>query len=124
MKKPTISILGRPNVGKSTLFNRIAGRRIAIVSDIPGTTRATIEQTIQLDGIPINIVDTAGLRETDDDLERQGIARTISAISNANQALLICDITMFAKPEDVDPDIILSNFREIPIEVKKTIILN
>ena len=120
----TFALAGKPNVGKSSLLNALTSSDRAIVSNIPGTTRDTIEETIQLDGIPINIVDTAGLRETDDDLERQGIARTISAISNANQALLICDITMFAKPEDVDPDMILSNFKEIPIEVKKTIILN
>ena len=79
----TFALAGKPNVGKSSLLNALTSSDRAIVSNIPGTTRDTIEETIQLDGIPINIVDTAGLRETDDDLERQGITRTISAISNA-----------------------------------------
>ena len=120
----TFALAGKPNVGKSSLLNALTSSNRAIVSNIPGTTRDTIEETIQLDGIPINIVDTAGLRETDDTLERQGIARTISSISQANQALLIFDITMFKKPEEVDPGVILSEFNEIPMEVKKTIIFN
>ncbi|MBI3420123.1 MAG: tRNA uridine-5-carboxymethylaminomethyl(34) synthesis GTPase MnmE, partial [Proteobacteria bacterium] len=86
-----IVLIGQPNVGKSSLLNRLAGEEVAIVTAIPGTTRDTIRQHIELEGIPLHIIDTAGLRETQDEVERIGIARTWEAIEKANLALLLID---------------------------------
>jgi len=87
----SVVLAGQPNVGKSSLLNRLAGEDLAIVTAIPGTTRDTVRQTIQIDGIPLNIVDTAGLREAHDEVERIGIARTWSEIERADVLLLIVD---------------------------------
>jgi tRNA modification GTPase len=87
----SVVLAGQPNVGKSSLLNRLAGEDLAIVTAIPGTTRDTVRQTIQIDGVPLNIVDTAGLREAHDEVERIGIARTWSEIERADALLLIVD---------------------------------
>jgi len=87
----TVVLIGLPNVGKSSLLNRLAGEEVAIVTPIAGTTRDAIRQSIQLEGIPIHIVDTAGLRETHDEVERIGIARTWAAVERAHVALLVID---------------------------------
>ena len=84
-------LAGQPNVGKSSLLNRLAGEELAIVTDVPGTTRDTVRQTIQVHGLPINIIDTAGLRDTQDEVERIGIARTWSEIQRADVLLLLVD---------------------------------
>ncbi|MBR0336761.1 MAG: tRNA uridine-5-carboxymethylaminomethyl(34) synthesis GTPase MnmE [Alistipes sp.] len=78
-----VAIIGAPNVGKSTLLNRLVGEQRAMVSDIAGTTRDTIEESIVIDGIRFRFIDTAGIRTTDDTLERMGIERTIAAIKRA-----------------------------------------
>ena len=82
-----VAIIGEPNVGKSTLLNRLIGDDCAMVSDIAGTTRDTIEATTIIDGIRFRFVDTAGLRTTDDRLEQMGIERTYRAISKAHIVL-------------------------------------
>ncbi|MCS6785770.1 MAG: tRNA uridine-5-carboxymethylaminomethyl(34) synthesis GTPase MnmE, partial [Thiobacillaceae bacterium] len=87
----TVVLIGQPNVGKSSLLNRLAGYEAAIVTDIPGTTRDTVREAIQLEGVPVHVIDTAGLRETRDPVEAQGIARTWAAIQRADVALLITD---------------------------------
>jgi tRNA modification GTPase len=87
----TVVLIGRPNVGKSSLLNRLAGDDIAIVTPIPGTTRDHVRATIHLEGVPIHLIDTAGLRHTDDEVERIGIERTWAAIRNAGAALLISE---------------------------------
>lgn len=86
-----VVLAGRPNVGKSSLLNRLAGEDLAIVTEIPGTTRDAVRQTIQIDGVPMNIIDTAGLRETDDAVEEIGIARAWEAIGRADVMLLVVD---------------------------------
>jgi tRNA modification GTPase len=87
----TVVLVGAPNVGKSSLMNRLVGEDAAIVTPVPGTTRDTIERHVEVAGIPVNVVDTAGLRDTTDDVERMGIARTRAAIATADVALLIVD---------------------------------
>ncbi len=86
-----VVLAGQPNVGKSSLLNRLAGEDLAIVTEIPGTTRDAVRQTVQIEGVPVNIIDTAGLRDTADKVEAIGIARTWEAIERADAMLLIVD---------------------------------
>ena len=86
-----VVLVGAPNVGKSSLLNALAGDDIAIVTDIAGTTRDTVREQITLDGVPIHIIDTAGLRETDDVVEQIGIERSRKAVSEADVALILID---------------------------------
>jgi tRNA modification GTPase len=95
-----VVLAGRPNVGKSSLLNRLAGEDLAIVTAVPGTTRDAVRQAIQLDGVPLNVVDTAGLRETADEVERLGIERTWSELGRADLALLIVDARTEVAAED------------------------
>lgn len=88
-----VVLIGQPNVGKSSLLNQLAGDDIAIVTPIAGTTRDAVRESIQIEGIPIHIIDTAGLRETTDIVEKIGIERTWKAIENADLALLLIDVT-------------------------------
>jgi tRNA modification GTPase len=89
----TMAIVGRPNAGKSSLFNRLVERERAIVTATPGTTRDLVTERISLGGIPVELVDTAGLRETKDEVESHGIARTESAMADADLVLLLLDAT-------------------------------
>jgi tRNA modification GTPase len=86
-----VVLVGQPNVGKSSLMNQLAGEEIAIVTSIAGTTRDTIKNAIQINGVPLHVIDTAGLRETDDEVEKFGIERTWRAAQSANIALLLVD---------------------------------
>lgn len=95
-----VVLVGQPNVGKSSLMNQLAGEEAAIVTEVPGTTRDAIKQTIEIEGIPFYLVDTAGLRETDDAVEKIGIARTRSAIEKADLALLMIDSCLGITPAD------------------------
>lgn len=88
-----VAILGQPNVGKSSLFNQLVEHDRAIVTAIPGTTRDTLTESIDLDGIPVTLTDTAGLRETRDEIEVLGIERTQSAAADADLVLLVLDFT-------------------------------
>lgn len=87
----TVVIAGKPNAGKSSLLNRLCGRDSAIVTEIPGTTRDILREPINLDGLPLNIIDTAGLRSTVDQVEQEGIRRAWNEINNADQILLVID---------------------------------
>nr|VFJ52535.1 MAG: tRNA modification GTPase trmE [Candidatus Kentron sp. DK] len=86
-----IVIAGRPNVGKSSLLNALAERETAIVTDVPGTTRDVLREHIHVDGLPLYLFDTAGLRETRDPVERQGVRRAMDAIGKAELLLLVVD---------------------------------
>jgi len=96
-----VVLVGRPNVGKSSLLNRLAGEELAMVTAIPGTTRDSVRQAIHIDGVPLNIVDTAGLRDTQDEIERMGIARTWSEIGRADVVLLLVDARFGVSSEDM-----------------------
>jgi tRNA modification GTPase len=87
----TVTILGRPNVGKSTLLNRLAGKDVAIVTDVAGTTRDLVEQQILLDGIPLHIIDTAGLRKTAGKIEQEGIRRAQNAATGSDIILMVLE---------------------------------
>jgi tRNA modification GTPase len=97
----TMAIVGRPNTGKSSLFNRLVERERAIVTAMPGTTRDLVTERISLGGIPVELVDTAGLRETKDEAESHGIARTESAMADADLVLLLLDATAAVDDEGV-----------------------
>lgn len=86
-----VVLVGQPNVGKSSLMNQLAGEDVAIVTPVAGTTRDIIRNVIQIEGVPLHITDTAGLRETSDEIEKEGIARTWRALQNAHIALLLVD---------------------------------
>ena len=88
-----VVIAGRPNAGKASLLNALAGREAAIVTDIAGTTRDVLREHIHIDGMPLHIIDTAGLREASDEVERIGIARAWEEIAQADQVLLMIDST-------------------------------
>lgn len=95
-----IVLVGQPNVGKSSLLNRLAGEELAIVTEIPGTTRDAIRQSIDLDGVPAHVIDTAGLRDSADPIEGLGIARTWATVEKADLVLLIMDCRTGETPED------------------------
>ncbi|BEV09501.1 tRNA uridine-5-carboxymethylaminomethyl(34) synthesis GTPase MnmE [Methylophilus sp. DW102] len=113
-----VVLVGQPNVGKSSLLNALSGEDVAIVTPIAGTTRDTIKNVIQIQGVPLHIIDTAGLRETEDTVEQFGIARTWKAIASAHVALLLVDsqhgIGTFEK----------SILEKLPSQVKKVWVHN
>lgn len=86
-----IVLAGQPNTGKSSLLNHLAGRELAIVTDIPGTTRDVLREEINIDGLPVHVIDTAGLRESTDAIEQEGIRRSWQEMEQADQILLMLD---------------------------------
>jgi tRNA modification GTPase len=118
----TVVIAGRPNAGKSSLLNALAGREAAIVTDIAGTTRDILREHIHIDGMPLHVVDTAGLRDTEDKVEKIGVERALKAISEADRVLLVVDATA---PEANDPFALWPEFLELrPDPAKVTLIRN
>ncbi len=111
-----IVLLGRPNAGKSSLLNRLSRSDRAIVSAVPGTTRDTLEQIIQLDGLPVHLIDTAGLRDTGDHIEREGVARARAALATADVAVVLVDDT---DTQEIEPLV-----REVPTATRRVLVLN
>ena len=117
-----VVIAGRPNAGKSSLLNALAGREAAIVTEIAGTTRDVLREHIHIDGMPLHVVDTAGLRDTEDHVEKIGVERALKAISEADRILLVVDSTA---PEASDPFSLWPEFLDIrPDPAKVTLIRN
>lgn len=96
-----VLILGRPNVGKSSLLNALLGEARAIVTDIPGTTRDTIEESLSLGGLPLRLIDTAGIRDTVDPVEAEGVRRAQDKVTSADLVLLVIDGSVNVVDEDV-----------------------
>ncbi|MCD5996993.1 tRNA uridine-5-carboxymethylaminomethyl(34) synthesis GTPase MnmE [Pseudomonas sp. CDFA 602] len=118
----TVVIAGRPNAGKSSLLNALAGREAAIVTEIAGTTRDVLREHIHIDGMPLHVVDTAGLRDTQDQVEMIGVQRAVKAIAEADRILLVVDATA---PEASDPFALWPEFLEQrPDPAKVTLIRN
>ncbi len=105
-----VAIIGKPNAGKSTLLNAILNEEKAIVSEIPGTTRDAIEDTIVIDGYRFRFIDTAGLRQSEDMIENMGIGRTYDKMEQATIILYICDISQAGKN---DLEEVLKEFKRL-----------
>jgi len=117
-----VVIAGEPNAGKSTLLNSLSGTDTAIVTDIPGTTRDLVRQEINLGGLPLHIVDTAGLRESADPVEQEGMRRAKEAIADADRVLLLVDSSKF---QSLASENIWRQLASIPdINSKLTLIIN
>ncbi len=99
-----VVIAGQPNAGKSSLLNALAGAELAIVTPIPGTTRDVVSQTIQIEGVPVHVIDTAGLRDSEDPVEKIGIERAWEQIRAADAVLFLHDLTRANAPEYIAED--------------------
>jgi len=117
----TVVLVGRPNVGKSSLLNALAREEAAIVTPVAGTTRDTVERRVEIAGIPLTIVDTAGLRDTDDPVEAIGIERTWAAISRADLVLLLVDARAGADALDAEDQAILER---LPRDMARVVVHN
>jgi len=113
-----VVIAGQPNVGKSSLLNLLSGEELALVSDTPGTTRDVIRQIIQVRGVPLHIMDTAGLRQSQDEVENMGIARTHQTLSRADLILLLLDASQGMTAGD---EAILA---ALPAEIPRLLVYN
>ena len=104
-----VVIAGQPNAGKSSLLNALAGAELAIVTPVAGTTRDKVTETIQIEGVPVHVIDTAGLRESDDVVEKIGIERAWAEISGADAVLFLHDLTRVNAPEYIAEDARISS---------------
>ena len=114
----TVAIAGAPNAGKSSLLNRLAGYDAAIVTEIPGTTRDALREQLTLDGLPVTVVDTAGLRETSDPIEREGVRRARLEVARADRLLWVADV------REPLPDALAAARAAAPAEAALTIVAN
>ncbi|MDM7857530.1 tRNA uridine-5-carboxymethylaminomethyl(34) synthesis GTPase MnmE [Thiopseudomonas acetoxidans] len=115
-----VVIAGRPNAGKSSLLNALAGYEAAIVTDIAGTTRDTLKEHIHIDGMPLHITDTAGLRQTSDQVEQIGVERAVKAITAADRILLVVDTTSL---EAADPFSLWPEFLQHAPDISKVTLI-
>lgn len=126
-----VAILGKPNVGKSSLLNALVGTTRAIVTDIPGTTRDTVEETINVNGIPLKLVDTAGIRQTDDIVEQQGVQRSKAVLDRSELLLLMFDASQPLNNADLEllqaaestKAILILNKVDLPVVTPSTTLL-
>jgi tRNA modification GTPase len=122
----TLAIVGRPNVGKSSLFNRLVERERAIVTATPGTTRDLVSETVAIGGIPIQLVDTAGIRQALDEAESIGIRKSMEALADADLVLIVLDASQAANSEDAEllqhaegrPAIVVANKCDLGIALR------
>jgi tRNA modification GTPase len=112
-----VVIAGKPNAGKSSLLNKLAGDEVAIVTDVPGTTRDVLRRTVHLDGLPVNLIDTAGLRAAVDVVEAEGVRRARSEIARADHVLYILDAA-------IDSDGGAAEVAQLPAGIRRTLIFN
>jgi tRNA modification GTPase len=115
----TLVIAGRPNAGKSSLLNRLAGFDAAIVTDMPGTTRDVLRERIDIDGLPLHVIDTAGLREATDAIEREGVRRARAAIARADRVLFVVDASTDSSAAAFNEE-----KGQLPADVPVTLVLN
>ena len=115
----TLVIAGRPNAGKSSLLNRLAGYDAAIVTPLPGTTRDVLRERIEIDGLPLHILDTAGLRESPDEIEAEGIRRAHREIAQADRVLYVVDASDPQALASIDADL-----AALPTQAERTVVLN
>jgi tRNA modification GTPase len=113
----TLVIAGRPNAGKSSLLNALAGQDTAIVTEIPGTTRDLLKERIQIDGMPLHVIDTAGIRVSEDPIEQEGIRRAKAEIAAADRILWVFD-------DQSDPDHLALDRADLPKDVPLTLVRN
>jgi tRNA modification GTPase len=116
-----VVIAGKPNAGKSSLLNRLAGDEVAIVTDLPGTTRDLLRQSVQLDGLPLNLVDTAGLRAAVDVVEAEGIRRARTEMGRADRVIYILDASLVAQNT---PARLASELDLLPPNIPVTLVFN
>ncbi|MBT7024216.1 MAG: tRNA uridine-5-carboxymethylaminomethyl(34) synthesis GTPase MnmE, partial [Gammaproteobacteria bacterium] len=116
----TLVIAGRPNAGKSSLLNALSGKESAIVTEIPGTTRDLLKEQIEIDGLPIHIIDTAGLRESEDRVEQEGIRRAWLEIEKADRVLLLVDDQQGMTTEDQQTLQQIQQGGEVPVTIVRT----
>lgn len=116
-----VVIAGKPNAGKSSLLNRLAGDEIAIVTEQPGTTRDVLRQQVHLDGLPVNLVDTAGLRATADVVEAEGVRRAVAELCRADRVLYLLDAAASTNSSASD---LAAELKELPQGVPVTLIFN
>lgn len=114
-----VVIAGQPNAGKSSLLNALAGAELAIVSSVAGTTRDVVAQTIQIHGVPVHVADTAGLRESSDEVEQIGIARAWGQIEGADAILFLHDLTRVDAPDYAEGDAAIAGLlaTKLPVSV-------
>jgi tRNA modification GTPase len=115
----TLVIAGRPNAGKSSLLNRLAGYDAAIVTPVPGTTRDVLRERIEIDGLPLHVLDTAGLRESPDEVEAEGIRRAHRELARADRVLFVVDAADAGAMDAVAADL-----AALPGGVPRTVVLN
>ncbi|MES2632488.1 MAG: tRNA uridine-5-carboxymethylaminomethyl(34) synthesis GTPase MnmE [Pseudomonadota bacterium] len=110
-----VVIAGQPNAGKSSLLNALAGAELAIVTPVAGTTRDVVSQTIQIEGVPLHVIDTAGLRDSDDQVEQIGIERAWGQIEGADAVLFLHDLTRASQPDYAEADLAIARALELKL---------
>lgn len=117
-------IMGRPNAGKSSLLNALSGRDSAIVTPIEGTTRDVLRERIHIDGMPLHLVDTAGLRDSTDEIEQEGIRRAWQELETADHMVLVVDSAISETAPGLDLQSLWPDRRQLPADIPVTVVMN